>query len=296
MSGRSAAWVAHLPWAQGVRCVQIAPAPTNRCWPPERKSFLACKVRTRLLKLHFDRQSSTTSGGPSRARESTPWESDTTGELRYAIDEHCYATGRIDSISMRSVIPLFAFAVLFELPAAADVALAAAHRWRNRGGRATPVRRKPTGRALSRLPVSLKKKTFSATGPGVGAGAVPERRARPISYRPRPRLAIRLEYPSPPRYEKHACLRPDRRGPPTWTGRYSSTAVADKDTAPGKIYEHLWFADQQRTEREIILYLPLYKPVKALGIGDRIHTLANGTGGEPIERWATAHGAANGRR
>jgi lysophospholipase L1-like esterase len=48
---------------------------------------------------------------------------------------------------------------------------------------------------------------------------------------------------------------------------YIATAIADKDAAPGKTYEKVLFSGLPRVEREITLYLPLYKPVKVLGIG-----------------------------
>ena len=50
---------------------------------------------------------------------------------------------------------------------------------------------------------------------------------------------------------------------------YIATAVADKEAAPGKTYEKtlLQAATLPRADREIVLYLSLYKPVKVLGIG-----------------------------
>jgi lysophospholipase L1-like esterase len=52
-------------------------------------------------------------------------------------------------------------------------------------------------------------------------------------------------------------------------GTYIATAVADKDAKPGKTYERTLFeaGDRPRVEREVTLYLPLYKAVKVLAIG-----------------------------
>ncbi|MFN7994557.1 MAG: SGNH/GDSL hydrolase family protein [Bryobacteraceae bacterium] len=81
-------------------------------------------------------------------------------------------------------------------------------------------------------------------------------------------IVVRLEYPSPPEMgNMHAF---GQTGVDLYVdGVYLSTAVADKDAAPGKVYEKvlLDLTGKPRTEREIVLYLPLYKPVKVLGIG-----------------------------
>jgi lysophospholipase L1-like esterase len=50
-------------------------------------------------------------------------------------------------------------------------------------------------------------------------------------------------------------------------GVYRGTAIADREAKPGKTIEHVYFKDQPRIDREITLYLPLYMPVKVLGIG-----------------------------
>ena len=47
---------------------------------------------------------------------------------------------------------------------------------------------------------------------------------------------------------------------------YWGTAVPDKDAAPGKVYEHVYFKGQPRVMRDITLYLSLYSPVKVVAI------------------------------
>jgi lysophospholipase L1-like esterase len=81
-------------------------------------------------------------------------------------------------------------------------------------------------------------------------------------------LAIRLEYPSPPDMLNLHSL--GQTGVDLYVdGIYRATAFADKSAAPGHVYERTYFRFEKepRREREIILYLPLYKPVKVLGIG-----------------------------
>ena len=80
-------------------------------------------------------------------------------------------------------------------------------------------------------------------------------------------LAIRLEYPSPPNMANMHAF--GQTGVDLYDdGVYFATAVADKEAAPGKTYERtLLDTSQARAERDITLYLPLYKPVKVLGIG-----------------------------
>jgi lysophospholipase L1-like esterase len=79
-------------------------------------------------------------------------------------------------------------------------------------------------------------------------------------------LAVRLEYPSPPDMRNmHAFGQTgvDLYG----DGVYRGTAIADKEAAPGKVYEHPYYNAPEGPEREITLYLSLYKPVKVLAIG-----------------------------
>jgi lysophospholipase L1-like esterase len=79
-------------------------------------------------------------------------------------------------------------------------------------------------------------------------------------------LAIRLEYPGPPDAANlHAF---GQTGVDLYAdGVYRGTAIASPDAKPGKLIEHTYFQDQPHLNREITLYLPLYKPVKVLGIG-----------------------------
>src|SRR5712672_2973992 len=79
-------------------------------------------------------------------------------------------------------------------------------------------------------------------------------------------LAIRLEYPSPPNMNNMHAF--GQTGVDLYTdGAYRGTAIADKDAAPGKIYEHIYLSDKPRAFRDATLYLALYKPVKVLAVG-----------------------------
>jgi len=83
-----------------------------------------------------------------------------------------------------------------------------------------------------------------------------------------PIVAVRVEYPSAPNMANMHAF--GQTGVDLYAdGTYIATAVADKDAAPHKIYEKtlLDMPTQPRVEREIVLYLSLYKPVKVLGIG-----------------------------
>ena len=82
------------------------------------------------------------------------------------------------------------------------------------------------------------------------------------------KLAIRLEYPSPPGMANMHAF--GQTGVDLYLdGVYHSTAIAPADAKRGVPVEHVYFElkDQARTEREITLYLPLYMRVKVLGIG-----------------------------
>lgn len=82
------------------------------------------------------------------------------------------------------------------------------------------------------------------------------------------RLAIRLEYPSPPGMRNMHAF--GQTGVDLYLdGVYHSTAIATADSKPGAPVEHVYFEfkGQPRAEREITLYLPLYMGVKVLGIG-----------------------------
>jgi lysophospholipase L1-like esterase len=79
-------------------------------------------------------------------------------------------------------------------------------------------------------------------------------------------LAIQLEYPKPPGMTNMHAF--GQTGVDLYVdGVYRDTAIADRDAKIGHSQEHLFFKDEPRTEREITLYLPLYIPVKFLGIG-----------------------------
>lgn len=82
------------------------------------------------------------------------------------------------------------------------------------------------------------------------------------------RLAIRLEYPSAPNMTNMHAF--GQTGVDLYLdGAYLSTAIAPKDAAPGHVVEHVYFdyGTRARRNREVTLYLPLYKPVKVLAIG-----------------------------
>lgn len=94
-------------------------------------------------------------------------------------------------------------------------------------------------------------------------------------------IAIRLEYGSPPNMANMHAF--GQTGIDLYVdGTYMVSAVADKDAKAGKIYEPILFdfSKQPRVEREITLYLPLYKPVKVLGIG--VDTGAKITSAKPF--------------
>lgn len=81
-------------------------------------------------------------------------------------------------------------------------------------------------------------------------------------------LAIRLEYPGPPDMANMHAF--GQTGVDLYLdGVYRGTAIAAKDSGPGKPVEKLYFdlGDRPRRLRDVVLYLPLYKPVTVLGIG-----------------------------
>jgi lysophospholipase L1-like esterase len=80
------------------------------------------------------------------------------------------------------------------------------------------------------------------------------------------KVAIKLAYPSPPNMANMHAF--GQTGVDLYVdGVYRSTAIAPKDAADSKPVEHVFFENLPRHERELTLYLPLYKPVKVLGIG-----------------------------
>lgn len=79
-------------------------------------------------------------------------------------------------------------------------------------------------------------------------------------------LAIRLEYPSPPGMRNMHAF--GQTGVDLYLdGVYRGTAIATSESKTGETVEHVYFKDQPRAEHEVTIYLPLYKPVKVLGIG-----------------------------
>ena len=89
------------------------------------------------------------------------------------------------------------------------------------------------------------------------------------------RIAIRVEYPSPPNMSNMHAF--GQTGIDVYIdGAYRSTAIAPKDAAKGKTVEHVYFEGLPKQNREITLYLPLYKPaiVIAIGLDDDAKTAA----------------------
>lgn len=80
------------------------------------------------------------------------------------------------------------------------------------------------------------------------------------------KLVIRLEYPSPPGMRNMHAF--GQTGVDLYLdGMYRGTAIATPESRPGNPVEHVYFENQPGNTREVTLYLPLYKPVKVLGIG-----------------------------
>jgi len=79
-------------------------------------------------------------------------------------------------------------------------------------------------------------------------------------------LAVKLEYPEPPGMRNMHAF--GQTGVDLYVdGVYRGTATADAEAKPGKVYSHTYYSGRPRTDREIVLYLPLYIGVKVLGIG-----------------------------
>lgn len=79
-------------------------------------------------------------------------------------------------------------------------------------------------------------------------------------------LAIRLEYPHGADMQNMHAF--GQTGVDLYQGnRYWGTAVAARNSKPGVVQEHTFYKDQSRVDRESTLYLPLYVPVKILGVG-----------------------------
>lgn len=81
-----------------------------------------------------------------------------------------------------------------------------------------------------------------------------------------PTVAVKLEWPRPPGMRNMHAF--GQSGVDLYAGdAYWGTAVPDKDAAPGKVYEHVYFRGQPRAMRDITIYLSLYSPVKVVAIG-----------------------------
>src|SRR5437762_6822636 len=78
-------------------------------------------------------------------------------------------------------------------------------------------------------------------------------------------VVLRLEWPHPPGMRNMHAF--GQSGVDLYVrNTYWGTAVPDKDAAPGKIYEHVYFKGQPGVMRDITIYLALYSPVKVLEI------------------------------
>src|SRR5687767_8615572 len=79
------------------------------------------------------------------------------------------------------------------------------------------------------------------------------------------RVAIKLAYPSPPNMANMHAF--GQTGVDLYIdGVYRSTAIAPRDATDGKTIEHVFFENLPRQQRELTIYLPLYKPVNVLGL------------------------------
>ena len=80
------------------------------------------------------------------------------------------------------------------------------------------------------------------------------------------RLDIKLEFPSPPNMTNMHAF--GQTGVDLYLdGVYFSTVIAPKDAAVGKIVEQTFFQNLPPQDREVMLYLSLYKPVTVKAIG-----------------------------
>ena len=81
-------------------------------------------------------------------------------------------------------------------------------------------------------------------------------------------LAVRVEYPSPPNMANMHAF--GQTGVDLYLdGVYRGTTIAGKEAKPGMPVEHVYFdlGERPAVEREVMLYLPLYKPAKVLAVG-----------------------------
>jgi len=123
---------------------------------------------------------------------------------------------------------------------------------------------KENGGLLIRLPLTLKDKVRPAVWSLSQSPSGGRIRFRTDSAK----LGIRLEYPGAPNMANMHAF--GQTGVDAYVdGVYISTAVADKDSGKAKVNEKIYFdfSSKPRAMRDIVLYLPLYKGVKVLGIG-----------------------------
>ncbi|MEG9437858.1 SGNH/GDSL hydrolase family protein [Edaphobacter sp. HDX4] len=119
------------------------------------------------------------------------------------------------------------------------------------------------GGELSRLPVKLKesfRKPVWNLAQDPSGGRI---RFRTNSTS----LAVRLEYPHGPSMTNMQAF--GQTGVDLYVNKntYWGTAIAGRDSKPGLVQNHSFYEAQRGVDREITLYLPLYAPVKVLGIG-----------------------------
>jgi lysophospholipase L1-like esterase len=118
------------------------------------------------------------------------------------------------------------------------------------------------GGELSRLPVRLKdgyRKAVWDLAQQPSGGRI---RFRTNSAT----VAIRLQYPHGPNMTNMHAF--GQTGVDLYANNmYWGTAIAGRDSKPGLVQVHSFYEAQPRVEREITFYLPLYAPVKVLGIG-----------------------------
>ena len=92
-------------------------------------------------------------------------------------------------------------------------------------------------------------------------------------------IAIRLEYSGPPGMSNMHSF--GQTGVDLYLdGFYRGSAVANKDSKAGKIAEHVYLnlKEAPRKQREVVLYLSLYAPVKVVAVGlDKQATIARPT-------------------
>jgi lysophospholipase L1-like esterase len=118
------------------------------------------------------------------------------------------------------------------------------------------------GGELSRLPMMLKNSFRKPVWDLAQSPSGARLRFRTNSST----LAIRLEYPHPPNMTNMHAF--GQTGADLYIdGVYRNTAIAAKDSKPGQVQEHSFYKDEPRVERQITLYLPLYTPVKIVGLG-----------------------------